>query len=158
MHETVSTIILLKGIANDFSMVVQNVMVVRDFERCPEGEGEPIERYVAGVFDRVARVVARVNPSKLDLLVVRSDDLQGVVWGSQNLFDGRLNEALKKVGRKETCLKDGGYCMGGAVSEDDLVRKAEGFLKVPSVEFNYLTPARELGHGFVAYYLKQTSD
>jgi hypothetical protein len=138
-------------------MSLTNVLVVSDSVDCPEGEGELIKNYLFCVFNRVSKKVAEINPSKLDLLVIKSDSLVNVTFSSQCFFEDYLNKSLAEVGRKESCLKNTGYGSMGSVKDSDLIKYVKSHSNVSSVELNFLSNERP-GICTVSYYFPASPD
>jgi hypothetical protein len=138
-------------------MSLTNVLVVKDSIDCPEGEGELIKNYLFGVFNRVSKKVAEINPSRLDLLVIKSDSLVDVTFSSQCFFEDYLNKSLAEVGRKESCPKHTGHGSIGSVKDSDLIKYVKRCSNTPSVELNFLSN-ENIGICNVAYYFPTSPD
>jgi hypothetical protein len=131
----------------------QNIYTVGYGVRCPDGSGEPIAKYLNGLFSRIASQVIAVR-EPVDWLVVKSEDLLDITFGSQNFFEGKLEEALRNIARPEqkiSVMKD--YSIGhiGTRSNKPIEEWIQGKLK-ENFRPNYLNEPN-LGLSFVGYHL-----
>ena len=134
-------------------MNIQKIYTIEDHIPCEAEEGEGVDRYLLGVFSRIAPAVVAVR-MPIDWLVVKSSPLDCVVNGSQNFFDEMLEKALREsgAGEKVSVFRTHGVTCGGAVSNRDIEEWMKSHLQ-QEFRADYLNEPNLSWYGFVGYHL-----
>ena len=131
----------------------QHIYTVEDRVYCPEGSGEVVITYLDGLFARIAPQVVRVR-RPVDWLIVKSDNLGDVTFGSQDFFEGRLEKALREHNAQISVITGHSHGVGGALSNIDVENWIREILQDKEVTFTYLNPLF-LETMFVGYHLSR---
>jgi len=129
----------------------QNIYTVKDSVECLPGSGEPITKYLDGLFSRVSSEVAKLK-EPVDWLVVNSGSLNEVSFYSQDMFEERLESALRVHDPKISVIRCHATSFGGAISNKNISKWIEKRLDQENVQLNYLNPT-DLELSFVGYHL-----
>ena len=133
-------------------MIKQNIYTFEYDVYCLHDDQKSIIKYLQEAFNHIASRVVSVKVP-VDWLVVKSDSLLDIIWGSQYLFEEKFEKDLKsQTSDKVHVYRKHSTFHAGSISNDDIEEWIKERLK-QDFEPNYLNEPN-LGTSFIGYHLK----